>query len=162
MDFLRVHLIPSSTPLVRVISSVGPRIDPLGTPLVTDSQFEKEIFPPPPGCSPSHQAVPHPLHGSLYTMTLKCLKKEAVGNGIKSLREIQVNNRNHLPHISWAGYLVIEYDMAWKVPFLLGESLLTFPRQVLHSNLLFFFYSIHFIKVFLTHYTYYLNIFDSS
>lgn len=43
-NFIRIHLIPSSRPLMKILNRHGPYIDPWGTPLVTGCQFEKELF----------------------------------------------------------------------------------------------------------------------
>lgn len=92
---------PSSTSLVKVLSRAGPNIDPWGTPLVI--VWEGAVFHLPLGAA--CQPVPHPSHGSLvYTITHRFLKKETVGNCIKSLGEIQVNNENCLWHINWVGF----------------------------------------------------------
>jgi len=43
-NFIRVYLILSSRSLKKILNSTGPNTNPWGTPLVTDCQFEKELF----------------------------------------------------------------------------------------------------------------------
>jgi len=55
-----------------------------------------------------------------------------VGNHIESLGEIQVGNVHCSPHISQGGYFVAEGNQVCQAQFALGESMLAFPKHVLH------------------------------
>lgn len=78
-NFVRVHLIPSSRSLVKIISSIEPSIDPLGTPFVAGCHFEKEHFATTQWVLPFS---PIPTHGTdhlprpLYVVSTRCWQRD--------------------------------------------------------------------------------------
>jgi len=61
VNLLRVHSIPSSMLLMKMLKSTGPKTDPWGTPLVTSLHLD--IEPSVTTLSVTFQPVPHPPGG---------------------------------------------------------------------------------------------------
>lgn len=143
-NFIRIHLMPLSRSLMKVVNRFRPSIDLWKTPLVAGCQFEKELFTT-TLCAIS-QPVPYPLHRPLVQTITHVSLGGGHGKPYQSLRETQVDNVHWSPPspatastritastkqvtLSQKANLLLQVCQAWLA---LGESVLAFPNHVLH------------------------------
>ncbi|PKU44713.1 hypothetical protein llap_4987 [Limosa lapponica baueri] len=84
-NLLRVHSIPLSMSLVKILNHTGPSTNPSGTPLITDLHLDIELltiqrFPHPPN-RPSTKSISHQFK-----------EKNIVWDRVKGLIEIQIDD----------------------------------------------------------------------
>jgi len=93
-NFLRVHLVPLSTPLMKILNNIVPSTDPRGTPLVTGFHLDNELLTVTLCTQPSSQFLTHLT--AHQTIPLQFRSKNVVGDHIKGLTEVQVNDNMYI------------------------------------------------------------------
>jgi len=132
-NLLREHSIPSSRSLIKIFNRTSPSNESWGTPVMTGCQLDLIPFTTTLGLA--IQPVFHPAKCTpTQTMSSKFLQEDGVGNSVKGLTKVQVDDIHSLSLIHQAGHLVIEGDQvgqagcAFHEPMLAGPD----PLAVLH------------------------------
>ena len=107
---ISVLSIPSSRLLIKIINRTGLNTEPWGTPLVSDHQLDLTPFTTTLWAQPSKSVFYPAKYRPIQIKSIYFLQEDAVGNSVKGLVKVQVDNIHNLSLIHCVGCLVVEED----------------------------------------------------
>ena len=125
---LRVHSVPSSMSLIKMLKSTNPKRDPWGTSLAISLYLDTE----PLTLAATFQPIPYLQNSPPFkSIPLQCRDKDLVGDHVKGLAQVQVDDTSCLYFVHQCCHSITEGHQVGQTRPSLGEAVLAVSDHLL-------------------------------
>lgn len=129
MSLLKVHPVPSSRLIMKMLKSTSPSIDLQSMLLTTSHSLRCQTLDHYP-LGLMVWSVFHPLCSPpTQSISPQSSYKDAAGDFVKGLAEVKVNDTHSFPLVPRPSHLIVEDSRVGQALFFLGKSVLAVPKH---------------------------------